>query len=140
MFLTTLSDYEFINLKDFICWLVDKLKEPEQLSVYPYLLEVADRAMNETNGSYELREYETKSRRAETYSFEAEERYCVSEYDQEFFESFYGRTDPAEIERCQKEGISIEELERLHREFGAEQDWQDWFEDHFDYVKTIIYF
>ena len=139
MFLTTLSDHEFVNLKDFICWLVDKIKEPEQLSVYPYLLEVAECAMN-ANSIYELQDYETKSRRPECYSFEAEERYCVSEYDQEFFDSFYGRTNPEEVKRCQKEGMPIEELERLYKGWGVDQDWQDWFEDHVDYVKTIIYF
>ena len=138
MFVTSLSDYEFVNLKDFICWLADTIKEPERLSVYPYLLEVADCATGERHGSYELREYETKSRRVECYRFEAEERYCVSEYDREFFDSFYGRTDPEEIEHCQREGITIEELECLYEEWGVDQDWQGWFEEHFDHVKTVI--
>ena len=133
---------EYINTENFKEWLIRVLK-PEcwwETTFDLWCEDVWRSYCNSGSPSFEVDHLSTKSKLPECYSFEAEERYCVSEYDREFFNSFYGKTLPEDIERMQKEGITLEELDLIHEKCGVEKDWQDWLEDYFDHVKTVITF
>lgn len=55
------------------------------------------------------------------------DKYTVSRADAEFFDSFYGSTDPHEAPV-----LTIGELYDLHFEWSAEETFPEWLEAHFN--------
>ncbi len=57
-------------------------------------------------------------------------KYRASLCDMEFFESFYGSTDPSDAGE-----FTLDELKELHRGWSIDVPFEDWLGMHFDEVE-----